>query len=230
MNDLQDENPNYYAVIPAEVRYDKNLRDKAKLLYGEISSLCNKYGYCWASNSYFAKLYNVSITTISTLINELLMGGYIYREIIKKPGSKEIEGRKIYITPIKENLNTYLKNFKYPIKENLKKNNKNIIINNNKVSKKESFDDIINLYTQNEELRTELKNHLATRKAKKATLTNRAIELSLKTLDKLAETDDDKLEIVRQSIERGWTGFFEIKKSFQQRNDEEMEKFLNDIK
>lgn len=68
-------------------------------------------------------------------------------------------------------------------------------------------------------MRQELKNHLATRKAKKATLTNRAIELSLKTLDKLTsnepinERDNKKLEIVRQSIERGWTGFFSIKQN-----------------
>lgn len=89
--------------------------------------------------------------------------------------------------------------------------------NNKKVSKKTSFDELINAYTDNEELKIELKNHLATRKSKKATLTNRAIELSFKKLDELTknvpvnEQEEVKIKIVQQSIERGWVGFFEVK-------------------
>ena len=82
-----EERPNYYAVIPADVRYDNDLKDKAKLLYGEISALSNQYGYCYASNKYFANLYKVSTTTISTLIKNLIDCGYIESEISYKEGT-----------------------------------------------------------------------------------------------------------------------------------------------
>lgn len=81
---------------------------------------------------------------------------------------------------------------------------------------KKSFDELIDSYTQSEQLRFELKEHLRTRKAKKATLTNHAIELSLRKLDTLASSDEEKVKIVQNAIERGYTGFFplpEIKKS-----------------
>ena len=54
---MNEENKsNYYAIIPAVVRYDNKLTDKAKLLYGEITCLSNKEGYCFATNNYFANL------------------------------------------------------------------------------------------------------------------------------------------------------------------------------
>lgn len=85
----------YYAIIPANVRYDEKLKDKAKLLYGEITALTNEKGFCWASNSYFAELYKVTKETISRLIKNLADGGYIKIEMVYK--NREIIGRKIYI-------------------------------------------------------------------------------------------------------------------------------------
>lgn len=107
----------YYAIIPATIRYDKRITNGAKLLYGEITALCNQEGYCWASNSYFAKLYEVSNTTISTWISQLEKNQYITRKIIYKEGTKEIEGRylSLFNGGMQENLNT-------PIQENLKGN------------------------------------------------------------------------------------------------------------
>jgi DNA-binding transcriptional regulator GbsR (MarR family) len=68
---------NYYAIIPADVRYDKRLTPNAKLLYGEITALCNEKGYCWAGNEYFSELYGVSKTSISKWIKQLSDYNYI---------------------------------------------------------------------------------------------------------------------------------------------------------
>lgn len=86
-------NGNYYAVIPAEVRYDSGLSANAKLLYGELTSLCNRTGYCWAANSYFAKLYGLSERTISRLIGQLEEAGYIHCDTA---ATKEGTERHIY--------------------------------------------------------------------------------------------------------------------------------------
>ena len=67
----------YYAIIPANVRYDDSLTPNAKLLYGEITALCNERGYCWATNGYFAELYNVSKVSVSKWIGNLKDAGYI---------------------------------------------------------------------------------------------------------------------------------------------------------
>lgn len=92
-----EEKPNYYAIIPAEVRYDKQLKPNEKLLYGEITSLATKTGECWASNNYFADLYEVEPETISRWIKDLKDRGYITTRIDYKEGTKEIEKRAIII-------------------------------------------------------------------------------------------------------------------------------------
>lgn len=84
--------PNYYAIIPAFVRYDKDLSPNAKLLYGEISSLCNEKGFCWATNSYFEELYEMSSRSIQRLIKQLTDKNYIIVEI------ENNTKRKIFIT------------------------------------------------------------------------------------------------------------------------------------
>ncbi|WP_459127743.1 conserved phage C-terminal domain-containing protein [Latilactobacillus curvatus] len=102
------EEPNYYAIIPANVRYDKRLIQGAKLLYGEITALSNQKGYCWASDGYFMKLYKVSRKTIQTWLKSLEDSGYISREVTYKEGSNEIDTRYIRFRayPIHEKVNT----------------------------------------------------------------------------------------------------------------------------
>ena len=94
--DGMKETPNFYAILPATVRYDNSLKPIERLLYAEITSLCNKYGYCYASSSYFAELYEMRRESISRCISHLEKAGYIRVEIVvdEKAGSL----RRIFLT------------------------------------------------------------------------------------------------------------------------------------
>ncbi|MDH8779667.1 helix-turn-helix domain-containing protein [Staphylococcus epidermidis] len=91
------EQPNYYSIIPAHVRYDKELKPMEIIMYGELTALSNKYGYSYASNNYFAELYNVHKKTVSTWISNLKEKGYIDTVVIRDENMTVTE-RRIYIT------------------------------------------------------------------------------------------------------------------------------------
>lgn len=79
----------YYAIVPAHVRYAK-IPDGAKLLYGEITALSSKEGFCWATNSYFAHLYDVNENTISSWIATLKEKAFVLTEIDQKHGNRRV--------------------------------------------------------------------------------------------------------------------------------------------
>lgn len=115
---------NYYAVIPAEVRYDKSLMANAKLLYGEITALCNQKGFCWASNKYFSELYGVSERSIIEWLNSLKNNGYILVNYTYKEGTKSIESRCIsLVNVVKKTSSRYEEKFTEPHEEKFVDNN-----------------------------------------------------------------------------------------------------------
>lgn len=92
------EKPSYYAIIPANVRYNNAIKPNAKLLYGEITCLSNNEGFCWAMNQYFAELYEVDKKTISRWIGQLKKFGYIDVQVNYREGTKQIKSRYIKLT------------------------------------------------------------------------------------------------------------------------------------
>tara|TARA_R100000781_G_scaffold23563_1_gene17374 strand:- start:1466 stop:2059 length:594 start_codon:yes stop_codon:yes gene_type:complete len=121
------EKPNYYAVIPAEVRYS-SLKPNAKLLYGEITALSGKLGYCYATNNYFAELYGVSKNTISSWISDLKKLEFI-TVVVERNDKKQIIKRCIGIT----------KKIDTPILKKMKGNNTSINNTSNINITKEKF-------------------------------------------------------------------------------------------
>lgn len=87
MDEQTSSQPSYYAVIPANVRYAK-IPPNAKLLYGEITALCNKAGHCWATNQHFADLYGVDDKTISLWVSTLVKNGFVVVEFVDRTTRK----------------------------------------------------------------------------------------------------------------------------------------------
>ena len=88
--------PNFYSIIPADLRYDKRLKATEKIFFSEISALTNSYGYCYAGNKYFSKLYGCDVRTITRWITNLEKLGYIKVELIRNE-QKAIVERRVYI-------------------------------------------------------------------------------------------------------------------------------------
>lgn len=107
------EQPAYWAVIPADVRYNDKLPPNAKLLYGEISALCDMKGFCWAKNEYFAQLFGWAAPTVTRLLASLRDAGYLTVEMVPTSTGSErriFAGlcaggvRKIAETPLRKNV------------------------------------------------------------------------------------------------------------------------------
>ena len=90
-----DFTPNFYSIIPADLRYDKRLKASEKIFFSEISALTNVYGYCYAGNRYFSNLYGCDIRTISRWVSNLEKLGYIKVELVRDERQTILE-RRIY--------------------------------------------------------------------------------------------------------------------------------------
>jgi len=140
------ETPNYYAVIPAPVRYADDLSEFQKLLYWEITALAQKDWYCYASNNYFSSLYGKGKDWISKSINKMQELWYLKIEHDKEAWNL----RKIFIgelvklkgtikAPIREKSNRgYSRKVQPPIVEKsntpIGENSNHNNINNNNTS------------------------------------------------------------------------------------------------
>lgn len=199
------EHRSYYAIIPANIRYDTRLMPNAKLLYGEITALCNEKGYCWASNDYFADLYNVKKETISRWVSDLEKFGYIRRSIVFKEGTKQIINRYIFLNQegIDEKINT-------PIDEKVKDNNTSINNTNNtnvhSVKKlRDDFEKLWKLYPRKKGKEAAFKHY---KKAIKSGSSNKEIQEGILGYKKEIKSNQIKEEYIKHGStwfsNRGW--------------------------
>lgn len=216
---MEVEQPNYYAIIPASVRYDNRLKANEKLLYSEITALSNKTGICYATNKYFAELYEVDNMTISRWIKHLRKLDYIDVEILYKNDTKEVEKRLIKINgvPIDQKVGTYIpKNLEGYRQNNLEGIDQKVYVNNTSINNTRmnnknniSKEILKSTYFEDIELNEIFNDFLKLRKELKAKNTERAIN---NLLNKLNKYDDEiKKQMINNSITNSWKDVYELK-------------------
>ncbi|MCK9477731.1 MAG: helix-turn-helix domain-containing protein [Candidatus Muirbacterium halophilum] len=135
------EQPSYYSILTASVRYSKSISDFEKILFSDITCLTNKNGICTATNNYFAEAFSKSKSTISRSIANLEKAGFIQITLIFKNESREVEKRNIRISENRKNDDRGIsKNDDRGISKNEQDNNtsNNNTSNNIKNNKKEN--------------------------------------------------------------------------------------------
>lgn len=128
---------NGYAICFNEWALDKDIKNELGLLV-IISSLTAEKGYCFASNNYFSKLFDIPEENISRKIKKLEQKGYITIEYEKR--GCEIINRLLRLTKISID---DCQNYQSTIDKNVKDNNISINIkeidNNKLLSTKKKF-------------------------------------------------------------------------------------------
>ena len=219
-----------YTVMSNEHLKDKRLSLKAKGLLSVMLSLPDTWDY---SISGLVAICKESETAVKSTLNELKSCGYLV--VTKKMPNETESGRIEYVYDIFEKAQTEKQAVEKQGVENLgveslglenvrqlstkqqstyEENTNESSINKKKESTRAGYDEIINDYTENGELRSALVEFVKMRKMMKKPLTNKALSLLLtskKGLEGLASTDAEKIDIVQQSIMRGWMGFFPLK-------------------
>lgn len=139
------EQPNYYAIIPANVRYSENLSFLEKFLYAEITALSNLNGYCCAKNKYFANLYSKDEKTISRAISNMEEQNVIHIEY-EKVGAK-VTKRKIYPLDIKKTSDKIVNGAEITSDKNITREQEKLLLTIDKIvtQNNSSYEDIIKL-------------------------------------------------------------------------------------
>lgn len=236
------EQPGFWAVLPANVRYDRELTPNEKILYTEITAMTQAVGYCYASNKYFASLYGVAEPTIRRYIQHLREQGYIQvmmegnerriYQVLKAPdipedgALKNERGAHPVSGALKNERGPAQNRAADPLKNERKNNTRdNNNINNTgagaRAKGEQKWSDVfLRWATEHKKIDCGLCEALMDfgefRQSGKHPLTARAAQLSLRALDKLAEAvapglrDAYKIDVLNQSIQRGWEGLFKI--------------------
>lgn len=212
-----------YTVMSNSHFREKEMTLKAKGLHSLMLSLPEDWDFSIAGLTTLSK---DGKDSVMGALNELEKFGYLKRTRLTNQHGRfagydyDIFEQPQWKKPYAENPNTDNPNAENPrqLNTNQSNTNKQSTKEENKESKKGSFDQLINDFVltldvlDREAVESLLKDWLKVRKAKRAAMTDKSIELNLRKLKGLASeshmTIENYLEAV---IMRGWQAFYPIK-------------------
>lgn len=210
---------NDYTVMSNTHFKEKKMSLKAKGLLSMMLSLPDNWDY---SIEGLVGICKENETSIKSTLDELKEFGYL--EVSKKLPNETKSGRieyeyNIYETPKQEGKKQGVENLGVEIlglenqgQLNTKESNTKELNTKEYKNNKRAYRSYVESYTPNDDLRNALMAWVEMRIVDRKAFTHRALELALQKLDKLASDDRTKIQIVNESIERGWLSFFEPKK------------------
>lgn len=200
--------------------YDKTLSWKAKGILSNMLSLPDDWDYSLAGLSTLA---SDGMSATRSAIKELEEHGYLIRRPIRKDGRISDWEYIIYECPEMARLQSTKLTIGEQDVENQQIENQTQLntntLNTKELSTKEfkkerksdSFDKILSAYTTDENTLDLLREWLKVRKAKRAAMTDRAIQMNINKLDALAKQSGMSVdEYLSEVICRGWAAFYQI--------------------
>lgn len=209
-----EKNQNYTCMANYHLR-DRNLTLKAKGLLSVILSLPDDWKYSIAG---LAAICKEGTSAVKSALQELTDAGYV--TVDKLYPDQTETGRIEYVYTIREKPQVKQGVENLPLESQQVENQVQLSTDGvstkqpstkKKEKKTETFDSIIDGFTDDEGLQATLREFLRYRKAAKKALTNQGLKLNLTKLCKLSTDPATMTAIVNQTIERGWTGFFPLK-------------------
>lgn len=216
-----------YSVIANSVFKDTRLSWKAKGILANMLSLPDNWDYSMAG---LEKLASDGLSATRTALKELEQFGYLVRKQIRGERGVFIDWEYIIREaplcdfPQVDNPQVdkpQVDNHTQLNTNNINKTNNKVINNKERKKPASDYDNIINSNIKDESVRNALLEFIKMRKLAKSPMTNRALELLISRLRKLADTPEMAVKVLEQSIVNNWKNVYELKENKEIRHNVE---------
>lgn len=189
--------------IPVEILLDKRMGALDKIILATIDAMDNGEG-CFASNECLCELCQCSKNKVSSTISLLVELNYI--KIIN------FDGRRRFLKSSLPKFGRCPKICEVDSQNLGHSNITNNVAANKERKKEETFDSIFESRKVDGELKEAFVELIKARKLNGKKMTNRALELAIEKVRRMADDEKTQIAIINQSIENGWQGLFPLKR------------------